>query len=188
MGGGRMTWSKYGSEFWDDLADAGLSDAAARTHAEGIGWLYRIERTDLRIPKQLVRRFAGSTRWAEAAQELVVTGLWVDTGDAYSVVHHADVIRASIGAQRRKRERDKKAQTAWRKRITNTTGISGGVSDGVGSDVSAYPDSQTDSQEVGRTKEQTNGWLEKARPPGSGIPAAALSDRIQQRTDAGYDR
>ncbi len=54
-----MTYQKTGTEFWDECAMVGPTDAAVRTHAEAIGWLYRIESDDLRIPKQLVRRFAG---------------------------------------------------------------------------------------------------------------------------------
>jgi hypothetical protein len=60
---GAMTYQKTGTEFWDECAMVGPTDAAVRTHAEAIGWLYRIESDDLRIPKQLVRRFAGSSEW-----------------------------------------------------------------------------------------------------------------------------
>lgn len=179
-----MTWSKYGAEFWDDLANVGLSDAAARTHAEGIGWIYRVERTDLCIPKHLVRRFAGSTEWEVAVVDLVAAGLWQDCGDAYVVVHHGDVIRASIAAQRKKRERDKRSQSTWRKRNADTE-ISGEVS----AAVSAYADSQTDSQEEKPTTDDTIGWPE-VQPPGSGLPAvlAPLPDPSWRQIAAGYDR
>ena len=53
-----MTWCKYGGEFWEEGIYASLSDAAARTHAEGIAWLYRIEHTDSLIPKHVLPRFA----------------------------------------------------------------------------------------------------------------------------------
>jgi hypothetical protein len=44
-----VTWVKLGDEFFDDCADAGLSDAAVRTHAEAIGFLYRLESKGLEI-------------------------------------------------------------------------------------------------------------------------------------------
>lgn len=111
-----MTWQKLGTEFWDDCAQAGLSDAAVRTHAEAIGWLYRVESTDMRIGKHLVGRFAGSPCWESAVKELVAAEFWRDGISAYVLVHHADVIRQSIAAQKKKRERDKRAQQAWRER------------------------------------------------------------------------
>jgi len=176
-----MTWAKYGAEFWDECANAELSDAAARTHAEAIGWVYRVERTDLRIPKHLVRRFVGSPQWDVAVRDLVAAGFWQDSGDAYVVVHHGDVIRASIAAQRLKRERDKRSQRQWRKR---------NIDPDVSGDVSAYADSQTDSQEEKVTKDETKGWPE-VRAPGSGlrsVPDRSLSDRAWQLEVKGYDR
>jgi hypothetical protein len=179
-----MTWAKYGAEFRDDCANAELSDTAVRTHAEAIGWIYRIERTDLRIPKHLMRRFAGSPQWEVAVRDLVAAGFWQDRGDAYVVRHHGDVIRASIAAQRRKRERDKRAQSAWRKRNTDPD-VSGDVS----ADVIGDADSQTDSQEVKATNDETNGRPE-ARPPGSGlrpVPAPPLPDEVWASMAPGYD-
>lgn len=111
-----MTWQKTGVEFWDDCAQADLSDAAVRTHSEAIGWLYRVESDDMRIRKELVPRFVGSKNWQTAIAELVSKEFWQEDTTSYIVVHHADVIRASIAAQRKKRERDKRAQQAWRDR------------------------------------------------------------------------
>lgn len=175
-----MTWAKYGAEFWDDCANAELSDAAARTHAEAIGWVSRIERTDLHIPKHLMRRFAGSPQWDVGVHDLVAAGFWQDSGDAYVVVHHADVIRASIAAQRRKRERDKRSQHQWRKRNTDPD---------VSGDVSAYADSQTDSQEEKVTNDETKGWPE-VRAPGSGlrsVPDRPSPDEVWRAQAPGYD-
>lgn len=135
-----VTWSKYGAEFWDDCANAGLSDAAARTHAEAISWIYRVEQTELTIAKHLVRRFAGSPSWESAVVELVSVGYWDDRGDAWEIVDHADVIRASIAAQQVKRDRDKRASRAYRKRV------SADVSTDVAADVIADADSQSDNQ------------------------------------------
>lgn len=150
-----MTWAKYGAEFWDDCANAGLSDAAARTHAEAIGWLYRIERTDLRIPTQLVRRFAGSPDWETAVKDLVAVRFWRDNGDAYVVEHHAEVILASIAAQRRKRDRDKRSQRAHRQRNTDTD-VSGDVSDYA--DRQTVKTSQDVSTDTHARENDRNGW------------------------------
>jgi hypothetical protein len=49
-----MTYAKFGSEFPDYLAAAGLSDAAFRTHAEASMWVYHVEAWDLRIPKHML--------------------------------------------------------------------------------------------------------------------------------------
>jgi hypothetical protein len=111
-----VTYANKGTEFPDDCARAGLSDAAYRTHDEAIVWLYRVEETSLRIPKHLVRRFAGSDDFETAIKELVEIGFWRDRGDAWQVVHHSDVIRQRLAAQMAKRARDRRAQRNHRKR------------------------------------------------------------------------
>jgi hypothetical protein len=147
-----MTWSKYGAEYSDELANAGVSDAAFRTHTEAIGWLYRVEDLKLRIPKHLVRRFAGSDEYDHAAKELTDLGLWRDRGDAWELVHHADVVRQSIQAQRQKRDRDKRAQQAKRDRAAAASKArSASVSADVPADVSHRISGDTDRQTVKRT-------------------------------------
>jgi hypothetical protein len=105
-----MTWAKYGVEFFDQCAEAGLSDAAVRTHVEALHYLYRLEAMDMRLVKHLVRRFAGSADWEQATKELVAAEFWHDVGDAYVVVHHEDVFRQSLAAQLKKREVEKERQ------------------------------------------------------------------------------
>ena len=80
---------------------------------EAVCWLYRLDRdnlTDLSIPKHLIRRFTGSPDVDVAVKDLVSCGFWRDDGNHWTLVHHADVVRGSLGAQRKKRQRDKKAQ------------------------------------------------------------------------------
>lgn len=125
-----MTWAKYSTEYSDELANAGLSDAAYRTHTEAIGWLYRVEDLKLRIPEHLLRRFAGSPDYETAVKELADAAFWRDRGNAWEIVHHADVIRSGIAAQQKKRDRDKRAQQARRKR----TAVSGDVSADISTD------------------------------------------------------
>lgn len=109
-----MTWVKTGTEFSDDIASAGLSDAAYRTHHEALTWLYRIERDDMRVPKHLVRRFAGSDQHEIAVKDLVAAGFWTDDGDAWVVEHHASVLRQSMAAQHKHRERERERQARKR--------------------------------------------------------------------------
>lgn len=132
-----MTWAKYGNEFVDDCANAGLSDHAVRTHFEAIHWLYRVERYDMRVPKQLVRRFAGSPLYEAAIQELLDRSFWRDDDDTYLVMHHRDVVRQSLVAQQKKRTRDRQAQTRARAKL------SADISDDVSADVSADTVSQS---------------------------------------------
>ena len=76
-----MTWAKFGCEFDDEVAHAGLGDAAYRTHSEAIGYVYQIEDMRLRIPKQVVRRFAGSADLEVGIKELVEARFWRDRAD-----------------------------------------------------------------------------------------------------------
>ena len=140
-----MTWAKFGCEFDDEAAHAGLGDAAYRTHSEAIKYLYGIESLDLRIPKHLVRRFAGSADYELGIKDLVAVDFWRDRGDAWEVVHHADVIRQSIHAQRMKRDRDKRTQRAHRERRTNP-GADPDTSADVSADISAEVIGDTDRQ------------------------------------------
>jgi hypothetical protein len=139
-----MTWAKYGAEYNDELANAGVSDAAYRTHSEGIAWLYLIEASRLRIPKNLVRRFAGSPDYELAIKELVDIGYWRDRNDAWEIIHHAGVIRQSIEAQKQLRERNKRAQKAHRTRTAKPPPVSGDVSADISDAVSDSSDRQTD--------------------------------------------
>jgi hypothetical protein len=144
-----MTWTKLGSEFFDECAAEGLSDTAVRTHAEAISWIYGVENTDLCFQRHLIRRFAGSPQWEAAVTELVRLGWWVTHEDTYVLVHHADVIRASITAQQIKRDRDKRAQRSYRKR-SEVRDVSADVSASVSGDA----DSQTDSLDRRSTDEE----------------------------------
>jgi len=142
-----VTWTKLGIEFFDECAQAGLSDAAVRTHVEALGWLYRVESPDLKITKHLVRRFAGSPHWESAVAELVARGWWHDSANAYVVVHHADVFRQSVAAQQAKRIRDKKAQEAHREREAKKAVAGSAKFEHVSADTSAYTGSQTNSHQ-----------------------------------------
>lgn len=140
-----MTWRKTGSEFDDECANVELSDAAYRTHMEAIGFIYTVEAMPCTFAKSKIRRFASSDETTAAIKELVAHGFWRDLGDRFEVVHHADVIRQSLAAQAKKRDRDKRSQQAHRERQIKAE--EGGS---VSADVSAYvipdADRQTDKQ------------------------------------------
>lgn len=77
-----MRWTKLSDDFTGDCWT--LSDAAFRTHVEGLIWSnYRL--TDLRLDKDDMRRWA---KHPDAAGELVAVGWWRDDGDAYVIIHH----------------------------------------------------------------------------------------------------
>jgi hypothetical protein len=138
----QVTWCKLGTEFFDQAVDVGLSDAAVRTHAEAIAWLYGLDRedvTDLSIPKHLVRRFAGSPDYEVGVEQLVSIGWWIETSTSYVVVHHGDVVRSSLAAQRKHREDEKERQRRKRAAAVKAPG----VAPNVGTNVSA---TQTDRQ------------------------------------------
>lgn len=111
-----MTWCKLGTEFADECANDELSDAAFRTHVEAINWLYRVERTDMRIPSRLIRRFAGSSESERAIRELLSLGYWTEVREGYEVVHHGDVVRASVVTQQKKREASKRTSQRHRRK------------------------------------------------------------------------
>lgn len=117
-----MTWTKFGSEFFRECLHHGLSDPATRTHAEGIAYLYDVEEMSCRIPKHLVRTFAGSEHYKDGIDVLVSLGWWKDHGSAYEVMHHADVVRQSIAAQRKQRETSKKTSARHRQRKAEEQG------------------------------------------------------------------
>lgn len=134
-----MTWTKLGVEFFDECAEAGLSDAAVRTHTEALSYLFRVESSDMRVRRNLIPRFAGSTEWQTAVAELIESGFWRNEGTSVRVLHHGDVFRSSLAAQQKKRDRDKRAQQKARS-------ISGVVSADVSAGISGDADRQTDLQ------------------------------------------
>jgi hypothetical protein len=136
-----MTWTKTGVEFPAQCADAGLSDAAYRTHHEMITALYTLDRddvTDLRMSKRQLRRYVECADAETAIKELAAAGFWRDDGEHWVLVHHADVVRTSLYAQRAKLRRDREAQRAHRAKEK-------GLSADVSADVSAPEYRQTDS-------------------------------------------
>lgn len=114
-----MTWLKLGEEFPVELAKLHLSDAAFRTHVEGLS--YSLDReSDGVLADTEVRRFAETTDYGAAVQELVDHGLWIRIDGGFRIVHHMEhqptaaylADERSNAARRKQREREKKALLA----------------------------------------------------------------------------
>lgn len=111
-----MTWLKLSDDFGDECANAELSDAAFRTHVEGLLWAMRRESAG-RLTVRDVRRFAESVDVDQAVGDLVKAGFWIKTGDGYVVEHHMEhQIEPEVMEQRRKmtaeRQRRKRLKAA----------------------------------------------------------------------------
>lgn len=101
-----MTWTKLGDE-WPDAARV-LSDAAYRTHVDGLCWSNR-RQLDLLIPKSELRRFAETDDPDTAVKELVHAGWWDDRGDGWYIgLHFPDwQLDAATVASRREKQRER---------------------------------------------------------------------------------
>lgn len=142
-----MTWTKLGSEFFPECMHHGLTDAAVRTHAEAIAYLYEVEETSCRIPKRLVRTFAGSEDYAAGISVLLALDWWAERDAEYEVKHHADVVRQSIVAQQKKRETSKQTSARYRQKKAQeqSTDDTSGTTE-VTRHVTPDADRQTDKQ------------------------------------------
>lgn len=82
-----MTWLKLGEEFTRETRT--LSDAAFRTHVEGLAWVLDRE-TGGALAERDVGRFAETEDPMAAVDELVDAGYWRRTGSGYVIEHHMD--------------------------------------------------------------------------------------------------
>lgn len=109
-----MTWTKLGTEFFDELTDFefpdDLDDACQLTHVQAVHFVYSTENADTSFPRKRLRRFATSSRADEAAAALIAAGAWELDGDRVRILAHRNVIRQSLGFQQNKREKDRVRQ------------------------------------------------------------------------------
>jgi hypothetical protein len=103
-----MTWLKLSDDFADDCARAGLSDAAFRTHIEGLVWAMRRE-TGGYLDDLDIRRAIETENAAAAIAELLAVGFWVRELHGYRIVHAMDQqVEPEVIAHRRKLAADRK--------------------------------------------------------------------------------
>lgn len=108
-----MTWTKLSDDFADQCRD--LSDAAFRTHVEGLLWTMRRE-TGGWLDERDIRRFAETFEPDDAVKELVAHGWWSEEDHGYRIVHHMEhqpepevlAARRDLAALRQQRWRAKK--------------------------------------------------------------------------------
>lgn len=115
-----MTWLKLGEEFTVEVANLELSDAAFRTHVEGLAYATDRENDGIFTDRE-VGRFAESPDAVPAAQELVDKGLWQRREDGkLQIIHHmaeqptAEYLRdkRQVETNRQRRHRETKALEA----------------------------------------------------------------------------
>ena len=111
-----MTWTKLSDDFPEDCARVGLSDAAVRTHLEGLVWAMRRE-NDGRLFTRDLARLADTSDPAAAADELVAVGFWTQLPDGWQIEHQMDLqVESEVIMSRRKanaeRQRRKRLKAA----------------------------------------------------------------------------
>jgi hypothetical protein len=84
-----MTWLKLSDDFADDCARASLSDAAMRTHVEGLIWTMRRE-TGGQLNRLDVRRAIETLDPDSAVAELVKAGFWAEQDGGWLILHAMD--------------------------------------------------------------------------------------------------
>jgi hypothetical protein len=178
-----MTWAKYGVEFFDQCADAGLVADATLTHAEAIAWLYRCDRadvTDVSIPEKAIRKFANSEDPASAIADLVRVGFWAQAEGGYLLVHHAEVVSQSLMSQRIKRDVNRRSQRKARaaQNVKPGAGVStdGDADGGIASNKQTeQPNTDVGGQEEQPSEAADEKWPDVA-PVGTGLTPSADAD------------
>lgn len=189
-----MTWAKYGTEYFDQLAEydfpPALDDACQLTHTQVLHYLYSTEDLGAAFLKKNLRRIASSTRCEEAAAELVTAGAWADRGNKYEIVHHVDVFRQSLGYQLREREKaaGRKRNQRAREKEGGPDGPPGG-SDVTGDVTRDVLRTQTDSQSDIQPGQSSSSGEALNFNPTTGevldaLPSSALSFQQEVNDDA----
>ena len=106
-----MVWVKLSDDFPIKLAELGLSDAAFRTHVEGLCWVMKRENGGA-VSEKALKQFAETDHREIAVQELIARGIWAKTTDGYQILDHMDLqIEPEVLATRRQKDAAKhKAQ------------------------------------------------------------------------------
>jgi hypothetical protein len=181
-----VTWAKYGVEFFDQCADAGLTAEATLTHAEAIAWLYRCDRADVMdvsIPAKAIRKFANCEDPAPAIADLVRVGFWAEGDGGYVLVHHAEVVSQSLTSQRIKRDvnrrSQRKARAAQNMKPGAAVSTDGDADGGIASNKQTeQPNTDVGSQEKRPSQPAVVPWPDVA-PVGAGLPESPRSGPVE---------
>lgn len=143
-----MTWTKISDDFPEDCARLGLSDAAVRTHLEGLVWAMRRENDGRLFTRDLVR-LADTSDPTAAAAELVAVGFWTQLPDGWQIEHQMDLQMESEVIMARRR---KDAERQRRKRL-RAVGL---------------PDPEPDGESLSRRDSERDTPRDDTRDPGLG--------------------
>lgn len=111
-------WTKLSDDFGDQCAD--LSDAAFRTHTEGLLWTMRRVSGGV-ITRREVNRLAETEDPDAAVQELLKQGFWSEENEGYRIEHHMKLQLEKEVIERR-REKDAERQRRHRRKKLGMAG------------------------------------------------------------------
>jgi hypothetical protein len=117
-----MTWLKLSDDFVDDCAAVDLSDAAFRTHVQGLSWSNR-RLTNGQISALALRRLADTRDPNVAVQELVNVGFWVKVEDGWQIVHHMEHQPSREEVETKRREAAERQRKSRSKRKDAKSGV-----------------------------------------------------------------
>lgn len=174
-----MTWAKYGTEFFDQLAEfdfpTEIDDACQLVHTQALHYLYSTEEMEASFLKKNLRRIVSSPKAEQAAQALVMAGAWESVGNRYRVRHHEEVFRQSLGYQvgnregaRNRKRKERSAKKGGGPPGPEREGVTQNVTRDVTPDVlQAQTDRQTALDNQPSTKADTSAGKPTPQPPPS---------------------
>lgn len=121
-----MTWLKLSDDFDDDCARVDLSDAAFRTHIQGLIYTMRRE-TDGWLDDRAARKIPDTPDGPASIAELCDVGFWRRFDGGYRIVHQMEwqptasdlAARREADAARQAKARTKRATEARKKAATD---------------------------------------------------------------------
>jgi hypothetical protein len=178
-----MTWLKLSDDFDDDCARTDLSDAAFRTHVQGLLYAMRRE-TGGWLDDRSVRRFPDTKDPEAAIAELVASGFWARGDGGYQVIHQMEwqptpedlAARREADAARQAKARTKRASEARKKASVDQQSRRDSERDSRRDDTRDYGPGRDGSGQVGQ---ETNPALDEKDEPESWGPLPSSSGRFR---------
>ena len=146
-----MTWVKLSDNYFEETES--LSDAAARTHTDGLCFAMQRE-TGGFITESNLRKLAGTRNPRRAVKELVDCGFWAVEKGGWQIIHHMEH-QPSTDEIKAKRNQDALRQKNKRRRNLGLPPVDaeGNVADELHTE--SRRDSQAESQRESRTASGT---------------------------------